>query len=175
MSPIAANSIVAHEYRPMLCWQEPQVFCWSVLLRCFSKQCRQSGWPCCSASLHLCGMKLNLFYRMSRKGKCGTYAEIFGGECTKWQVAAPVDYLHRDPVAVFFSGSLNYETVHRLLSAVSKYHYLPITSFVVKIAQKSGPRLLVDGSYTSLRWCLGHVTHFRSIGQKRRTAAEARI
>ena len=69
-------------------------------------------------------------------------------------------------MAVFFSGGLNYQTVHHLFPTVGQYHYLEIMSILMKVGEKRGWRFHVKKNYTFLLWPVVLFTHLRTIGQK---------
>jgi len=52
------------------------------------------------------------------------------------QVMSSLDYAHGDPIATFFSGALNYQTVHHLFPGVSQYHYPAIAPIVLDVCKK---------------------------------------
>mmetsp|Transcript_30031 Transcript_30031/g.36817 ORF Transcript_30031/g.36817 Transcript_30031/m.36817 type:complete len:461 (-) Transcript_30031:14-1396(-) len=61
---------------------------------------------------------------------------IIPGEWAKLQVETTVDYGHKSFINTFFSGALNYQTIHHLFPSVSQYHYPKIRDIIFDICTK---------------------------------------
>lgn len=60
------------------------------------------------------------------------------GEWARLQVETSVDYGHDSWLCTFWSGALNYQTVHHLFPSVSQYHYPQIAPIVMRVCKKYG-------------------------------------
>lgn len=78
------------------------------------------------------------------------------------QVKTSVDYSHGSPLAAYFSGALNYQSVHHLFPGVSQYLYPQITPIVMDVARKHGLQFNVLPSFMSA--FTAHVRHLRQMG-----------
>lgn len=60
------------------------------------------------------------------------------GEWARLQVETSVDYGHDSWLCTFWSGALNYQTVHHLFPSVSQYHYPQVAPIIMRICKKYG-------------------------------------
>lgn len=104
-------------------------------------------------------------HKKRESGKCpGAYEQ----EWAETQIKTTVDYAHDDPLAAYFSGALNYQTVHHLFPTVSQAHYPKITPMIMEIAGKYGYKFNV---YNNFGTALGaHLSHLRKMGLEGRAA-----
>eukprot|EP01084_Bolivina_argentea_P261501 441938_1 len=58
------------------------------------------------------------------------------GEWAKLQVETSVDYGHNSYACTFWSGALNYQSIHHLFPSVSQYHYPQIAPIIKNICKK---------------------------------------
>jgi len=56
---------------------------------------------------------------------------IINGEWAKLQIETCVDYGHNSWMWTFFSGALNYQSIHHLFPSVSQYHYPAIGPIIL--------------------------------------------
>lgn len=103
-----------------------------------------------------------LFSDQEKRSKAKAPA-TFEDEWAIAQVKTTVDYAQDSPFWAFFSGALNFQTVHHLFPTVSQYHYPKITPIVMKVAKKHGVEFNVLPNFTA---ALGaHLRHLREMGQ----------
>ena len=60
------------------------------------------------------------------------------GEWAKLQIETSVDYGHESPfqLCAFWSGALNYQSIHHLFPSVSQYHYPKIAPIIRNVCKK---------------------------------------
>eukprot|EP00177_Eucheuma_denticulatum_P007269 GFKZ01013237.1.p1 GENE.GFKZ01013237.1~~GFKZ01013237.1.p1 ORF type:complete len:538 (-),score=67.62 GFKZ01013237.1:1189-2802(-) len=98
-------------------------------------------------------------------GKCPAVYEM---EWAESQIKTTVDYGHNDPVATYFSGALNYQTIHHLFPSVSQVHYPALTPIVMKVAAKYGYKFTIFNNFPS---ALGaHINHLKNLGKEGKPA-----
>ncbi|PXF42108.1 Delta(5) fatty acid desaturase A [Gracilariopsis chorda] len=108
-----------------------------------------------------------LFSDVSKResGKCPA---VIDEEWAHTQIKTTVDYAHNSPLAAYFSGALNYQTVHHLFPTVSQYHYPAITPIVMEVAKKHGLEFNVLSTFKD---ALGaHVRHLKDMGEQGKCA-----
>lgn len=98
-------------------------------------------------------------------GKCPAVVE---DEWALSQIRTTMDYGHGDPVATYFSGALNYQTIHHLFPSVSQCHYPEITPIVMQIAQKHGVKFNVFNNFPTAFYA--HWRHLRDLSREGKPA-----
>lgn len=73
---------------------------------------------------------------------------IIPGEWAKLQIETCLDYGHSSWWCTFFSGALNYQTVHHLFPAVSQYHYPQIAPIIKETCKEYGVKFNHVPSFT---------------------------
>merc|ERR1712113_646750 len=63
---------------------------------------------------------------------------LIKGEWAKLQIETSVDYGHQSWMCTFWSGALNYQSIHHLFPSVSQYYYPQIAPIIMKICKKYG-------------------------------------
>lgn len=98
-------------------------------------------------------------------GKCPA---VIDDEWAHTQVKTTIDYSHGNPLAAYFSGALNYQTIHHLFPTVSQYHYPALTPIVMKVAEKHDLKFVVFDSF--LDAFSAHISHLRNLGLEGKAA-----
>ena len=67
------------------------------------------------------------------------------GEWAKLQIETSVDYGHESPLQLcaFWSGALNYQSIHHLFPSVSQYHYPAIAPIIKNICKNIMLNLII--------------------------------
>lgn len=108
------------------------------------------------------------YFSDEMKRNKGTCPLIIDDEWAVSQVKTTVDYAHKDPVATYLSGALNYQSTHHLFPTVSQCHYPAITPIVMQIAKKYNIEFNVFDTFRSALYA--HWNHLRKMGQEGRPA-----
>jgi fatty acid desaturase len=83
-------------------------------------------------------------------------------EWAQSQVATTVDYGYHSNLTAFFTGALNYQSVHHLFPSVSQYHYPAIAQIVQRVAAKYDVKInYVKNFSEALRM---HIQHLHTLG-----------
>jgi len=88
----------------------------------------------------------------------------FRGEWAVSQVKSSLDFAHNATFLTFFSGALNYQTIHHLFPGVSQYYYPELAPIVQEVCKKYGIRYNVIGSYWDALSL--HFSHLKLLGRK---------
>jgi fatty acid desaturase/predicted heme/steroid binding protein len=84
------------------------------------------------------------------------------------QVTTSLDYGHRQVIATYLSGALNYQSVHHLFPSVSQYLYPEITPVVMEVARKYGVEFNVLPDFPSA--FAAHLRHLKKLGAEGKPA-----
>jgi len=78
------------------------------------------------------------------------------------QVITSVDYGHGSYIQTFFSGALNYQSIHHLFPGVSQYHYPAIAPIVIDVCKKYKIPFNVLPSFYDALWA--HINYLYQMG-----------
>ncbi|XP_065194552.1 delta(5) fatty acid desaturase A-like [Sycon ciliatum] len=101
---------------------------------------------------------VDYFVKKSADGK----AHVIDEEWAKLQVKTSVDYSHGSVWNTFFSGALNYQTVHHLFPSVSQYHYPDIAPIILDICKKHSIKYNCLPTFSSA--FKAHIDHLYDMG-----------
>jgi len=116
------------------------------------------------------GYYLTLNFQVSHISPALAFADAedakpgFQDEWAISQVKTAVDYAHNNPVATFFCGALNYQTVHHLFPCVSQYHYPALAPIVMQVCKKYEVRYNVVPTFFEALSL--HFAHLKQMGTK---------
>ena len=91
-------------------------------------------------------------------------SNVIDEEWAKLQVRTSVDYSHGSVWNTFFSGALNYQTVHHLFPSVSQYHYPDIAPIIMDVCHKYNVKYNCLPTFSSA--LAAHCNYLRQMGSE---------
>ena len=174
--PIRVNPIASEDYLRLISskcvWAfyrfvVPWVFCRALGLRqmvflFLITEFMTGYWLAFNFQVSHVSSEADFLFADTKKRESGKCPAVFEEEWAYTQIKTTIDYGHGSFLATYFSGALNYQTIHHLFPTVSQAHYPKITPMVMKIAEKYGVKFQVIDNFSG---ALGaHIQHLRDLG-----------
>lgn len=147
------------------CW-----VCWRILLPLLYFQVdATSFWITFFVAEFTTGYYLAFNFQVSHVSPQALWPDIQQPLSDEWavnQLHTSVDYGHNCGLTAFFTGALNYQSVHHLFPSVSQYHYPAIAPLVMEVARKHGVRYnYLPDFWTAFK---AHIQHLKDMGRQGR-------
>ncbi|CDF33627.1 polyunsaturated fatty acid desaturase [Chondrus crispus] len=112
--------------------------------------------------------EVDFLFSDTAKRESGKCPAVYEQEWAESQIKTTIDYSHDSPLAAYFSGALNYQTIHHLFPCVSQYHYPTVNPLIMDVAKKYGYEFKVYDSYADA--LAAHIRHLRNLGREGKPA-----
>lgn len=180
--PIRVNPISVQDYLRMVSSKAwwlfyrivvPLVFlngvnAWQFIAVFFAQEFLTGYWLAFNFQVSHVSDEAEFLYSDVSKRESGKCPGMYEMEWAESQIKTTIDYGHLDPVATYFSGALNYQTIHHLFPSVSQTHYPAITPIVMKVAEKHGYKFTVFKGFPSA--LAAHLRHLKKMGAEGKAA-----
>lgn len=141
---------------------------WRILLPLFYfKVDALSFWVTFFVAEFMTGYYLAFNFQVSHVSPQAIWPDIQQPLSDEWavnQLHTSIDYGHGSWLTAFFTGALNYQSVHHLFPSVSQYHYPAIAPLVQQVCRKHGVRYNHLPDFTTA--FLAHIKHLKEMGEQ---------
>jgi len=141
-------------------------FTWRVLVPLFVfKVSHSMFWPTFFIAEFMTGYFLAFNFQVSHVSPSAVWPDIQAPMSDEWainQMHTSIDYGHGNWLVTFFSGALNYQSIHHLFPSISQYHYPAIAPLIRDVCKKHGVRYNYLDTFGQA--FMAHVEYLKDMG-----------